>query len=386
MRRHFGHIVLTVIREKNRYILFVVATVTVFSLILSFVLPHTYEATGLFTPVLGAESQYSRLVENLRFRMLDVLYGPTLIVSDVYAIILRSRRIQSEAITRCKYKEIHRIKYMDDAIERFERDTHITVGLEGFVTVKARARSSRHAAQMVNEWIRALDEFLRESQMSAGSKEKKFVEEQLSDARLKLSLYKDSLNDFLVKHGLVEIVEEIEGVEDIEAAQNLEFSLNAQVNAALGTYYVLLQELMEKEVALSLYSGIGEHLPVVQELRMKRNALKSEIDDFIYRNTGGFGPGSSIPLVMTPKVQSQYRELRRNINLYYMLEELLNAYSELYRILESRDVSPIEVVDWAKPPQKRAWPNRKIIVLVGFGSSLLISVLICLSQRYKEFL
>ena len=383
MKRRFTQIFLELIREKYRYIIFVVVTVTIFAIVLSLLLPHTYEATGLFTPVLGTQSPYSKLIENLRFRMLDILYGSHLTVSDVYAKILRSHRIQSEAITKCKYKEIHNIKYMDDAIKRFERNTDTELGFEGFITVKAKARSPELAAQMVTEWIHALDGFLRESQMSGGSKEKKFIQEQLLDVRAKLSMHKDSLSYFLINHKLIESVENIE---DIEQASDLEFSLNTHINTSLGMYYILLLDLMEKEVTLSLYSEIGEHLPLAQEVRLKRNALKSEMEDFVFRNQNGFGPGFSVPLVEIPKIQREYRELRRSVNLYSMLEELLSAYCELYRITESRDLSPIEVIDWAKPPQKRAWPSRKKIVLVGFVSSLLISILICLSQRYKEFL
>ena len=382
-KKRFSQIFLELIKEKYRYITFVVVTATIFAIILSLVLPHTYEATGLFTPVLGAQSPYSKLVENLRFRMLDILYGSHLTVSDVYAKILRSHRIQSEAITKCKYKEIHNIKYMDDAIKRFERNTDIELGFEGFITVKAKARSPELAAQMVNEWIHALDGFLRESQMSGGSKEKKFMQEQLLDVRAKLSMYKDSLSYFLIKHKLIESVQNIE---DIEQASDLEFSLNTHINTSLGMYYILLQDLMEKEVTLSLYSEIGEHLPLAQEVRLKRNALKSEMEDFVFRNQNGFGPGFSEPFVVIPKIQREYRELRRSVNIYSMLEELLSAYCELYRIMEARDLSPIEVIDWAKPHQKRTWPSRKKIVIVGFISSLLISILICLSQRYKEFL
>jgi len=358
-------------------------TVTIFAIILSFLLPPTYEASGLFAPVLGTQSPYSSLVENLRFRMLDLLFGSSLTVSDVYATILRSRRIQCEVIDSCKYREIHNIKYIDDAIKRFERNTSIEVGLEGFITVKAKARSPELAAKMVNEWIRALDGFLQEVEMLGGSEEKKYIREQLLYVRAKLSMHKDSLSNFLIKYKLIENVENIENIEDVS---DLKFSLSAQVTTSLGMYYILLQNMIEKEIALALYSEIGEYLPIAEETRLKRNALKSKMEDFVFGNQDGFGPGFSVPLIATPKIQGEYESLRRSVNMYSILEELLSAYCELYRIMESRDISLIEVIDWAEVPQKRTWPRRKTIVLVGFGSSLLISILVCLSQRYKEFL
>jgi len=386
MRKRFSQVLLELIKDRYRYIIFVVAVVTVFSIILSFIWPHTFEATGIVTPVLGAESQYNRLVANLRLRMLDILYGPNLVVSDVYAKILRSRRIQTEVIARCRYMEVYKIKLMDEAIDRFEKETSIVVGLEGFVTLRAKARSAELAAQLVNTWINALDEFLKGSQMTTGTKEKEFIENQLLENRSKLSAYKDSLKQFLLKNNLIEGTELVANVDDMETEYDIEFSLDTQVQSALAIYYLLLEDLIQKDVALSYYSRTGADLPVTKELRMKRDALRSEIDNYVYRNGDGFGPGGSVPLAVTPEILSQYRALRRNVNLYSMLEEMLSAYDELYRILESRDISAIEIVDMAQPPQRRAWPSRKIIVLTGFVSSLVISILICLSERYKDFL
>ncbi|MFX1293307.1 MAG: hypothetical protein ACFFD2_00415, partial [Promethearchaeota archaeon] len=179
-----------------------------------------------------------------------------------------------------------------------ERNTDIEVGFEGFITVKAKEESPELAAQMVNEWIHALDAFLLESEMSNGSKEKQFVQIQLLDARAKLSMYEDSLSTFLMKNRLVESVENIENfesVENIEDVSALEFSLNAHINTSLGIYYILLQELMEKEVALALYSEIGEHLPIAQEAGLKRKALKSEMEDLIFRNQIGHIWLTSLP-------------------------------------------------------------------------------------------
>jgi uncharacterized protein involved in exopolysaccharide biosynthesis len=386
MRKRFSHVLLELIKDRYKYIIFIVATVTLFSIVLSFVWPHTYEATGTITPVLGAETQYNRLVANLRLRMLDILYGPNLVVSDVYAKVLRSRRIQSEVITKCRYLEICKIKLMDDAIDRFEKETSIVVGLEGFITLRAKARSAALAAQLVNTWIQALDEFLKESHMMTGSREKEFIENQLLENRLKLSAYKDSLKQFLLKNKLLEGTELVANVDDMETEYDVEFSLDTQVQSALAIYYLLLEDLIKRDVALSYYSRTGAPLPVTKELRMKRGALRSEIDKYLYKSGDGFGPGGSVPLAVTPAILSQYRALRRNVNLYSMLEEMLSAYDELYRILESRDISAIEIVDMAQPPQRRAWPSRKIIVLTGFVSSLVISILICMSERYKNFL
>ena len=383
MRKRFSQVFLELIREKYRYIVFVTAISTLFAVILSLVLPHTYQATGLFTPVLGAPSPYSSLVENLRFRMLDMLYGSRLTVSDVYTKILRSYRIQSEVIAKCKYQEVNGIEYMCDAIEKFEKNTSIELGFEGFITIQVKDRSPDMAAQMVNEWMYSLDEFLQESQMAGGSREKQFVQEQLLEVRAKLSAYKDSLADFLMNHGFLESIEYVEGE---ETPGRLEFSLNAQVNTSLSVYYLLLQELMTNELSLSLYSKMGENMPVTQAVRRQRDALKAEIQKFAFVGQNGFGPGFSQPLAVTPAVEVKYRELRRNVNLYSLLEEMLSAYSELYRIMESREISPIEVIDWGRPPQKRIWPSRKRIVIIGFVSSLLISTLVCLSQKYKDIL
>ena len=336
-----------------------------------------YKATGIFAPVLGVESPYSELVRNVRLRVRSILYGSGLVIADVYFKILRSRRIQTEVIKKCNLMDVYKKKYIEDALKEFERNTNIEVGWEGFVTVTAKAHKAELAAKIVNEWMMALDKYLREVQMLRGVREKTFIQRRLHEIETKLRMYKDSLNVFLTKHGLIE--QSSDTLPDI-------YTLNTQISEALDLYHQLNADLVRKEALLSYYSSLGDSLPITRRLRTKVLMLKKNLREFFLEEKRGIGPGFGEPLILTSAIQSRYRDLRRNVDLYTNLYNLLLNYQEIARLEETKDMPAIEIIDWATPPQRREWPRRAIIVLVAMGSSFLISILICLSERHEEFL
>ncbi|HIE05433.1 MAG TPA: hypothetical protein EYP58_01390 [bacterium (Candidatus Stahlbacteria)] len=377
MKKNFITILLEEIATKYRFITFVTIISTVFAIILSLVWPHTFESAGFFGPILGVESPYSALVKNINLRLRNVLYGSGLVVADVYAKILRSRRIETEVIERCGLMHIYKTDYIEDAIKRFEMDTNIQVGWEGLISVSAKAHDPEISAQIVNEWMKSLDRFLREAQMARGLKERIFINERLRHVEVRLQIYKDSLNKFLTRHGLIE--QSSDTLPDV-------YSLNNQISGALRVYNQLNTDLIKQEALFSYYSAMGENLPMTKSLRTKIRMMKNNLQKFSLGKKGGLGPGFSEPLFVTSQLQSQYRNLRRKVSMYSDLYNLLVALQEIASLDEKKDVPAIEIIDWAEPPQRRVWPQRAIIVLAAAASSFILSLLICLSERHEEFL
>ena len=62
----------------------------------------------------------------------------------------------------------------------------------------------------------------------------------------------------------------------------------------------------------------------------------------------------------------QSLRLLRQLKTLEQLKALLTAQYEQARIEEVRDVSTLEVLDVATPPEKRARPQRTLLVAMGF--------------------
>jgi hypothetical protein len=56
--------------------------------------------------------------------------------------------------------------------------------------------------------------------------------------------------------------------------------------------------------------------------------------------------------------------------------ELLSAQLESARIKENRDVTTVEVLDAAIPPDRRSWPRRGLLTALAFLLSIVVGVLI----------
>ncbi|HIE14866.1 TPA: hypothetical protein EYP70_06300, partial [Candidatus Bathyarchaeota archaeon] len=369
-----------VIKERYRYIVFVVSIVTITAIVISLVWPPTYEAYGLLAPNIGTTSPYTELANNVRLRLFYILRGSGLVVSDVFARILRSRRIQETVIRKCDLMNVYNVNNLEDAIDHFEKDTNIEVGWEGFITLSAKASTAELAAKITNEWIKALDNYLHHMQRERGKAEKKFVQKQLTEVAQKLKKAQDSLKNFLTKHGLIEIAQ----VEDTLLPLDNR-SINAQISKAMDIYYDFSRRLMTKEVTLNIYSRWEKEHPMIQQLRNEIDALTSRTKTMVFSKAdSGLGPGFSSPLIHTPLIQKEYRILRNSVTIYSSLKNLLEVYLELSRIEESRNLPLIEVIDWAKPPDRRSWPQRKLIVIAAIASSFLISLLICIAEKQSS--
>ncbi len=71
------------------------------------------------------------------------------------------------------------------------------------------------------------------------------------------------------------------------------------------------------------------------------------------------------------EISRMYRDVRTLEQVYV----LLTAQYEQARIDEVRDVTTIEVLDPAVPPEKKAKPLRSMMVMAAFGLSLTAGVL-----------
>jgi len=74
------------------------------------------------------------------------------------------------------------------------------------------------------------------------------------------------------------------------------------------------------------------------------------------------------------------RDLKFNETLY----ELLTKQYELAKLDEARDATIIQVVDKAVPPERKAKPKRRLMVIVATFSGFFISIFVAFFMEYKE--
>jgi tyrosine-protein kinase Etk/Wzc len=367
---------LGIITNYRKLIFYDVLIFTLLGVVISFLLPPKYRASAQILPppeetefagLLGTTGlsipKLSRLARGGSF-----LRGST--PSDLIGAILMSRTIQERVVNACDLMKVYKIKNsMERAVKTLAEATKIKVSDEGVVEVSVEAPKPKLAADIANAYIEELDRFLKESNMSRGKNMRLFIEKRLATAAEELRAAQESLRVFQERHRVV--------------------ALDEETKAVIDAYATLKAELLKKEMEL----GVAQEVSSPENFYVMR--IKREIEEFKRqladiesgRSRGkGFGAGFAVPFSRLPAVSAEYARRLRDYRVQEEIYALLVQQYEQAKILEARDTPTITVLDYARVPERRSFPKRKVIVGLAFILSLLGGVLFAFGLEYKKTL
>ncbi|MEO0097990.1 MAG: Wzz/FepE/Etk N-terminal domain-containing protein [candidate division WOR-3 bacterium] len=364
---------LGILVRYRKLIFYDVLIFTILAIIISFLLPPKYQATAQILPpseesefagVLGAGGLSIPKLSRLA-RGGSLLPGAT--PSDLIAAILGSRTIQERVIIKCDLMKVYKIKKsMELAVRTLSQATKIRVSEEGVVTIVVEAPKPKLAADIANSYIEELDRFLKESNMSRGKNMRLFIEKRLTSALNELKTAQESLRVFQERHRVV--------------------ALDEETKAVIDAYASLKAELLKREMEL----GIVQNVSTPDNFYLA--GIKREIAEFRRQlaeiETGkrgkGYGAGFAVPFANLPAVAAEYARRLRDYRVQEEIYALLIQQYEQAKILEARDTPTITVLDYARIPERRSFPKRRIIVLFAFLLSFLGGVLLAFGLEYGK--
>lgn len=363
-----------VIVKWRKLIAFNTAAVTILTVIISLVLPKRYTAIATLLPpveqpeVLGIGS----LIGGSGFGGVARMAGLTGMAtpSDVFARILKSRTVMEGVIEDCDLLAIYRAATMEEALGKLAGVTSIEISPEAIISISIDASTPVLAAEVANSYVDELDRFNREANMTRGKRNRIFIEDRLETVKKDLEAAEESLRVFQQVHKTVSLDDEVRTA--IEAASDLK----AQVIA--------------REVQLGVLKEYAtEQNPRVKEIRAEIAQLKRQLREIEYgsKSKGSdtkFGVGFSVPFSKLPVVGLELARLMREAKIQEVLFELLTQQYEQAKITEARDTPTIQVLDRAIPPERRSFPQRRRLVMVGFIFSLFVGVGLSFFLEYVE--
>ncbi|MEO0072521.1 MAG: GNVR domain-containing protein [candidate division WOR-3 bacterium] len=360
-----------ILLKYRKFVFYNVIVFACISAVISLVLPQKFKATAQILPpaeeadLFGALSgislpKLSRLVKSGSFFAQST-------PSDLLAVILQSRTILERVVLDNDLKKIYKVKKgIEPALKTLAKATKIKVGEEGVIELTVEAPKAELAANIANSYLFHLDKFLKESNMSRGKNMRIFIERRLESQREELRLASESLKVFLECNKLV--------------------ALDEETKAIIEAYALLKTELLKREIQLQITRDLsGEDNPYLFELTREienfRNELKKlETGDPKVRS--GFGVGFAIALKNLPQIAQEYAKRLREFRVQEEIYALLLSQLEQAKILEARDTPTITILDYARVPERRSWPKRKLIVVFACFIGFLISTLIALGKEW----
>lgn len=318
---------------------------TAIALIVAFLLPPWYKATGSLLPPSEEDTSFS-VTRLLRGVAVPGVSLPTQASpADVFLAILESRRVNAAIVERFDLKKRYKKKYMQEAIKELGKHAKFKLNESGTLSLEVEDKDPARAAEMLNTYIELLDEFNREVRMTKGRRTREFVENRLDETKQDLMAAENKLAEYQTKHKTIALSPE----------------MSSAVEAAARIY--------AQRVALQVRLG------VVRSYSRGETDEERRIMDQLQQLDRQLGE--------LPETGLELARLVREVKVQEQVFILLTAQYEEARIDEARDVVTVDVLDYGVPPERKSRPRRLVIGLIGLLVSLAVGIGYALSVERR---
>ncbi len=341
---------LKVVFDNLRLLVLGPLLVGLLALAISFAIPPTFTATTKFLPPQQQQSSASALLSSLG--ALGGLAGAASGLkspADQYIAFLKSRSIQDALIERLNLVERYAAELPDDARLALEANIKISSGKDGLITLEASDKNPMFAAQLANAHLEELGKLLSRLAMTEAQQRRQFFEKQLASAKENLIKAEQALKSSGVNSSALKAspVAAVEGLAKLKAA-------------------ITAQEI---KVA-SMRGYLTEAAPDFKQAQTELMAMRSQMVHVEKEEPASSGGNSR---------ESDYIAKFRDFKYHETLFELFAKQYEMARVDESREGAAIQVLDIAKPPQRKVKPQKSLIAMMAIlasGFALLLFVFI----------
>ncbi len=346
--------------KRKKLIALIAGSALLISTVVSFLLPNKFDATARIMP---PEKKGFLLPQNVQFAPLAMTQG---ISAEMYVEELSSFNVMDAVIRRFDLMRIYGDRTIEGARKDLKKKAVFKKSDAGIISITVRDRNPQRAAGIANAFVEELDRVNRSTIMSSGKTTRIFLGKRLADAKEKLDDSEQALKRFQEANNAVKI--------------------DAQSEAIIKTISDVKRNLLAKEVELkTLKSFAATSNPQLGILKTEVNELRTELARL---ESGGGGSGQAnsvfIPTSKFPGIQQQYEELSRDYKIRETLYEFLMTQYEKARITEVKDSPTLQVLDKAYPPDKKAAPNRILIILFSTFTATVVAVLFAFFIEYLE--
>ena len=285
--------------------------------------------------------------------------------SDLYASLFLSRTVQDAVITKFNLAESYDIDDVDDLRTEVAKRTKVSVGKDGVISLSYTDLSAQGSADIANGLIEAMYQLARKLARDDTRRRLEFYDGLIEEARQKYNAANQKLLAMERETGLTRL----RGQEESSA------SAMAELRGLIATREVELQR------AGLVATGRN---PEVLRLQQELGALRAQLGRL--ESTGRLPEQPQAR--QTPEPQSknifvpfnQYADrrtlvepLRQEIDIYERVIADLTKAREFSRGDETRDLSVMQVMDYAVAPTRKAGPKVVANAIIAFVIGVLLT-------------
>jgi capsule polysaccharide export protein KpsE/RkpR len=228
------------------------------------------------------------------------------------------------------------------------------------ITITVTDRNPRRAAQMAQAYVEELDRLVAKVSTSSARRERIFIEQRLQTVKQDLDNSSRKFSEYASKNTTVDMTAQAKAT--VEAAAILE----GQLIAAQSELDGLEQVYTKNNVRVRSLQAR------VDELRTQLHRIGGETYDKPGNNApeANFVPdkisGQEFPSIrQLPLLGVRWADLYREAKIQETVYELLTQQYEIAKIQEAKEIPVVKVVDAPDVPEKKSFPPRLAIMILG---------------------
>jgi capsule polysaccharide export protein KpsE/RkpR len=362
--------------EHRRSILKAIGIGFLVSVVIALLIPNSYTSTAQLMPPdpqsSSALTMMSALLGKSGAGGFAGLTGDLLGLKSSGALfmgVLRSETSEDRIVQQLDLQRVYGTRLLADARKQLDMNTAISEDRKsGIITIAVTDRNAQRAAALTNAYVDELNSLVASLSTSAAHRERVFLEDRLKVAKVDLDEASNQLAQFSSKNSTLDL--QTEGKAMLDAAA----TISGQLIVAESQLQGLRQIYTDNNPRVRSLEGR------VNELRKQlekfggnpENSQAARADHTAAASTQVADPpsdktsSSPFPTLRNlPLLGAKYSDYYRNAKIQETVYELLTEQYELAKVQEAKETPSVKVLDPGRVPERKSFPPRAIIVLVG---------------------
>jgi tyrosine-protein kinase Etk/Wzc len=340
-----------IIVKWRKFILYNVAVITLFALVISLLLPKWFKASASILPpskadMLGLIGGGSSLKNISSLGKLASIGQRSTAYN--YLAILNSRSLQEAVIKKFDLIKVYETpnNSIEKTIGMLQDNFSVEEEKDDYISITVVDKDPVRAADMANYFIEMLNSISTKLAAQEGKDNRLFVEKRLYESQNDLHGSEELLKSYQEKNKMI---------------------LSPDASASISQIASLYGLKTKKEIELAiLRKATSNNNSEVQQIRLELSELEKKLSQF-------------------PEMGISSLRLYRDVAIQQRIVEYLIPIYEQTKIEEQKNIPIVLTLDKAVPAERKFRPKRLVIILVAFMASLLFyTSLVFVFERIKR--
>lgn len=370
------------------------------STLCAFLIPKSYTSTAQLMPPDAQATSAMALMAGMAAKAgggLGAVAGDLLGIKSSGALfigVLRSQTTEDRLVKEFDLRQVYGSRFIMDARRRLDENTSISEDRKsGIISISVTDHNPQRAAALANAYVDQLNTLVAELSTSSAHRERVFLEERLKVAKKDLDEAANQLAQFSSKNNTLDMQQEGKAILDaagtlagqlIAAQSQLEGlrQIYTDNNARVREMSARVAELRRQLEKLGGTQGNSSKNPPASPLAKSQAAdppsgqppadRSADPSDDQPPAQSGEIPYPTIRSL--PLLGAKYSDYYRRAKIQETVFELLTQQYELAKVEEVKETPSVKVLDPATVPERKSFPPRLLIMLLGAVLALSISV------------